>query len=133
MAILPSLYIISLIGAQSQNYQKCCPQRRCLFWTISHLPHAVSPTNKLYLLSKSVHDRDINAKGLNRAPFLLRSKNSPVSRKSLNARCDYSSSAGFTRIKSIPSAIHSVLSKVCLLVSNISKTCEDVTPFFFFE
>ena len=42
---------ISLIDAQSNNHQKFCHQRRCLFWPISHLPYAVSPKSEWYLFS----------------------------------------------------------------------------------
>ena len=122
---------ISLIDAQSHNHQKCCPQRRCLLLTIVHIPYAVSPTNELYLLSKSMHAQYQNSKGLNLAPFLLWSKrHSTVSRKNLTAYCDSSSYTGCIRIHPMPSALQSVLMKVGLPVSNIAKTGEYVNPFF---
>ena len=78
-----------------------------------------------------MHDRDPNAKGLNRAPFLARSKNhSPVSRKSLTAHCDSYSSTGCIRIQLTPSALQPLLRRVGLLGSNIANTGEDVTLFF---
>ena len=45
IGILPSYSSISLTAEKSHNNQKFCPQIRCLFCTIDHLPYAVSPTN----------------------------------------------------------------------------------------
>ena len=123
MGILPPYLSIYLIVLKSHNNKRCCLQRRCLFCTIYHLPHAVYPTNKLNLLSKSAHVLYPNNKGLNIAPFSLISKrHNPVSHNSLTSCCDFSLSAGCIRIQNIPYAIQSVLSKVGLLGSNISNT-----------
>ena len=74
MGILTSYLSIYLISMKSHNHQKFWPQRICLFWKISHLPHDVPPTNKWYFLSNFAHAWYPNAKGLNIAPFLLWSK-----------------------------------------------------------
>ena len=130
MGMMPSYLSISLIAAQSHNHQKCCPQRRCLFWPISHIPHAVSPTNELYFLSKSIHDQYQNAKGLNRAPFLLRSKiHSPVLHKSLIAHYNSSSSTVCIKVHPMPYTLQSFWSKVGVLGSNLAKNGEYFTPF----
>ena len=129
--IMLSYSSIYLFTAQSHNHQKFYPQRRCLFFPIYHIPHDTSTTNELCLLSKSMNDQYPNSKGLNLVPFLLWPKiHSYVSRKSLTACCDSSSSAGCIKIYLIPYTLKSVLRKVGLSVSNISKTGEDVTPFF---
>ena len=127
--MLPSYSIISLISAQSHNYQKFCPQRRCLFCPISHLPHAVSLSMKLYFLSNYVHDRYLNTKGLNIASFLPISKRHyPISSNSLTDFCYSSSSTGSIRIHPVPSVLQLVLSKFGLFGSNISKTGGYVAP-----
>ena len=73
----------------------------------------------------------MNAKFLNWAPFLIRSKTySSFSLNSLTSRYDSSSSAVCIRIQPMPFYIQSVLIKVCLLGSNIVNTGEDFTHFF---
>ena len=78
-----------------------------------------------------MHNWCPNANGLNRAPYLLRSKrHSPVSRGILTPSSDSSLSAGCIRIHTMPSTLQSVLSKVGLSVTNISKNGEDVAHIF---
>ena len=130
MGMPPSYSSIYLIAAQLHNHQKWCLQRRCLFWTISHLPNDVSPTNEWYLLSNYMNHWYLNAKDLNLAPFLLISKrHSPVLRNSSTAWCDLSSFVCCIRIHPMPSVLQSVLSKVVLLRSNLDNTGEYVTLF----
>ena len=131
MGILPSYLSNSIIAMKSHNHQKWCPQIRYLLWPMHHLTHAVYPTNELYFLSKSVHHQYPNAKGLNLAPFLLKSKRySPVSHKSLTASCNSLSYVVCIRIQPMPSAIQPVLMKVGLPRSDLANTGKDVTPFF---
>ena len=130
MGIQPSYPSIFFIAAKSHDHQKCCPQRRCLFWPITHPLYTVFPRNECSFLSKYVHDRYLNIKGLNWDPFLLRSKrHSPVSWNFLTNHYDSSSSTWCIRIHTMPSSLQPVLRKFGLLGSNIARTGEYIIPF----
>lgn len=125
--MLPLYSRIYLISLQSHIHQKWFPQRKCLSWTIAHLPADVSPTKEWYLRSKSVHDRDPNLTGRNITPSLQKSnKHYPVLNKFFVAFCDSASSVGYIKIHPIPSALWYVIRKVGLSGSNLVKTGEGV-------
>ena len=54
--VSPLAYAALQFFAQSHNHQKFFPQRRCMFGSIAHLPHAVSLANELYFLPKPMHN-----------------------------------------------------------------------------